>query len=500
MRRRSFYGIGVSMNVTTSRLGLTLSRAKSSVFGAGSAGRVAARRTNAASDAAPDAAEVTNIPGRLERLPMSAYQRRIFAIIATAWFADQVDVALLTFLLGSIVVTFHLSPVQAGSLAAMTFAGQLIGNVAAGMTADRYGRLVVFQVTMVIWGLASFAAAGAWSLGALMVFRLFIGVGVGGEAPVAQAMVSELLPASVRGKYIAFMEGFWAVGYVCSGAISFFVLPHFGWRAVFVAVGMLSLVIFVVRRGLPESPRWLADRGRFADAERVMSKIEAEVQRRTGGRLPEPRAYVVEVHEHANALATIFSRTYIKRTVMATSVWFFALLGFFGLNSWIAVLLKAHGFSIIGSVGFVTLITLGGIPGFYVTGVLLERIGRKPVTAAVLVLGATAAYFYGSATSIVALSVTGFVMQFFMFGMWSALYAYTPELYPTRARCTGAGVASAFGRIGAIIGPIVLPVVVANAGQGAAFNLGAAAFCIAAVLVLTLGVETKGRVLEAVSA
>ncbi|GAC1541661.1 MAG: MFS transporter [Vulcanimicrobiaceae bacterium] len=431
---------------------------------------------------------------------MSSYQRNVFAIIATAWLADQVDVALLTFLLGSIVVTFHLSPVQAGSLAAMTFAGQLVGNIAAGLTADRFGRRIVFQVTMVVWGLASFAAAGAWSLGALMVFRLFIGVGVGGEAPVAQAMVSELLPAAIRGKYIAFMEGFWAVGYVVSGAISFFVLPYFGWRAVFVAVGMLSLVVFLVRRGLPESPRWLADRGRFAEAEAVMAKMESEVRRRTGRDLPEPASFRSETHAHANSFATIFSREYIKRTIMIFGVWFFALLGFFGLNSWIAVLLKSHGFSIIGSVGFVTLITLGGIPGFYLTGLLLERIGRKPVTAAVLVLGAAAAYFYGSATNVTLLFVTGFIMQFFMFGMWSALYAYTPELYPTRARATGAGFASAFGRVGAIIGPIVLPVVVANAGSAAAFNLGATAFCIAAVLVLTLGVETKGRVLELVSA
>jgi putative MFS transporter len=451
-------------------------------------------------DRAGNAAERVNIAGRIERLPMTSYQRRVFAIIATAWLADQIDVALLTFLLGSIVVAFHLSPVQAGSLAAMTFAGQLLGNIAAGLTADRFGRRLVFQVTMVIWGLASFAAAGAWSLAALMTFRLFIGIGVGGEAPVAQAMVSELLPAAVRGKYIAFMEGFWAVGYVASGAISFFILPHFGWRAVFIAVGMFSLVVLVVRRGLPESPRWLSDRGRFAEAEAVMAKIESEVRRRTGRALPEPQVFETETHAHANSFATIFSREYIRRTVMAFGVWFFALLGFFGLNSWLAILLKSHGFSIIGSVGFVTLITLGGIPGFYVTGLLLERLGRKPVTAAVLVLGAASAYVYGTATTVTTLFVTGFIMQFFMFGMWSALYAYTPELYPTRARATGAGFASAFGRLGAIIGPILLPIVVASAGAGAAFKLGAAAFCIAALLVATLGVETKGRILETVSA
>lgn len=137
------------------------------------------------------AAATSNITGRLERLPMSAYQRKVFAIIASAWLVDQVDVALLTFLLGSIVVAFGLTPTEAGQLAAMTFAGQLVGNILAGTAADRFGRKAVFQVTMVVWGLASLAAAAAWSLPVLMACRFLIGVGVGGEAPVAQAMAPE---------------------------------------------------------------------------------------------------------------------------------------------------------------------------------------------------------------------------------------------------------------------------------------------------------------------
>src|SRR6185312_6540402 len=136
-------------------------------------------------------------------------------------------------------------------------------------------------------------------------------------------------------------------------------------------------------------------------------------------------------------------------------LWFFALLGFYGLTSWLAVILHAHGFSISKSVGFVTLITIGGIPGFYVAGVLLEKIGRKPTTALFLIMSAAFAYIYGHSVTTNALFISGFVMQFFMFGMWCCLYAYTPELFPTRARSMGAGVASAFGRVGAIIGPIV---------------------------------------------
>ncbi|WP_245411906.1 MFS transporter [Methylocella silvestris] len=437
---------------------------------------------------------------------MTAYQRKIFAIIASAWLVDQVDVALLTFLLGSIVVAFNLTPTQAGQLAAMTFAGQLVGNVLAGTASDRFGRRMVFQVTMVVWGLASLAAAAAWSLAALMVFRFLIGVGVGGEAPVAQAMVSEIVPANVRGKYIAFMEGFWAIGYVLSGAISFFILPYLGWRWAFAFVGMLSLVVFLVRRSMPESPRWLVEHGRYEEAEAVMSHMEAEVMKHTGKPLPvtpplaaDQAPARAEASRVQGSIATLFSPEYRLRTLMAFGMWFFALIGFFGLNSWIAVLLKERGFSIIGSVGFVTLITIGGIPGFFTAAILLEKIGRKPTTAGFLLFAAAAAYLYGNAADLTTLFLTGFVMQFFMFGMWSCLYAYTPELYPTRARSTGAGFASAFGRIGAILGPMIVPVLVKNYGPAAAFEVGAGGFVIAALMVLVLGVETKGKILEAVS-
>lgn len=464
----------------------------------------------------PPAAErpgASDIAARLERLPMSGYQRRIFAIIASAWLVDQIDVALLTFLLGAIVAAFNLTPTEAGQLAAMTFAGQLVGNILAGTASDRFGRKAVFQVTMVVWGLASLAAAAAWSLPVLMACRFLIGVGVGGEAPVAQAMVSEIVPAPVRGKYIAILEGFWAVGYVLSGAISFFVLPYLGWRWAFVVVGLLSLVVLAVRRTMPESPRWLAEIGRRGEAEAVMARMERAVERATGRPLPPvapgPGPAAAVPAPRLGAVATLFAPEYRLRTVMAFGLWFFALIGFFGLNAWIAVLLKERGFSNVGSVGFVTLITLGGIPGFAAAAVLLERVGRKPATALFLICAAASAYLYGNAgagslltvsgIAVTWLFVAGFVMQFFMFGMWSCLYAYTPELYPTRARATGAGFASAFGRIGAILGPMIVPVLVRDHGPAAAFQVGAGGFLIAALLVLILGVETRGKVLEAVS-
>jgi putative MFS transporter len=329
------------------------------------------------------------------------------------------------------------------------------------------------------------------------VFRFLIGVGVGGEAPVAQAVLSETIPANVRAKYIAFMEGFWAIGFVISGLIAYLVLPFAGWRWVFVVVGLLSLVVFWVRRGLLESPRWLADRGRYAEADAVMAEIEAGVEAAAGTKLAPPKPFLAETMlETRNPLVVLFSRYYLRANVMAFSVWFFALLGFYGLTSWLAIILGQHGFSVVKSILFITTITLGGIPGFYTAALLLERIGRKPTTALFLSISALMAYLYGHSSTGTMLFISGFSMQFFMFGMWSCLYAYTPELYPTRARSTGAGMASAFGRVGAITGPIVVGYIIGSVGDTGVFTLGAASFVAAALIVLILGVETRGRTLE----
>ena len=442
-------------------------------------------------------AERLNIPGRLERLPMTAYQKRLFAVVATAWLADQVDVALLVFLIGDLKNYFDLTPVQVGYLASMTFLGQLTGNLLIGSISDLYGRRIAFQSTMVVWGIASFLAASAWDVVSLMVFRFLIGVGVGGEAPVAQAVLSEIIPASVRAKYIAFMEGFWAVGFIISGTITYLVLPMAGWRWVFVVVGLLSAVVFWVRRSLLESPRWLADHGRLEEAEAAMSKMEAGVSAALSQALPQPKPYLAETTlETRNPLAVLFSRFYLRANVMAFTVWFFALLGYYGLTSWLAVILGQHGFSVVRSVGFITLITFGGIPGFFTAALMLERVGRKPTTAVFLFMSAAMAYIYGHSVNTTTLFISGLVMQFFMFGMWSCLYAYTPELYPTRARSTGAGMASACGRVGAISGPIIVGYIIGSVGDAGVFTLGAASFALAALAVLILGIETRGRTLE----
>ncbi len=441
------------------------------------------------------------VPERLERLPLSGYQRMIFMIIATAWLFDSMDLGMLTYVLGSIKTEMHLSAAQAGALGSMSFAGMFAGAGLSGLLADRFGRRSVFQWSMVIWGIASILCAFAGSLSQLMAWRVLLGFGMGMEFPIGQSLVSEFIPTRHRGRYIALLEGFWPLGFIAAGVLAYLLLPLGGWRLVFVAEGVPAVFVLVVRRIVPESPRWLEARGHKEEAERVMSAFEEKVRNALGAReLPHP----LRLPAAASGLAAVsrfsflelWTAGYAQRTAMVWSLWFFALIGYYGLTTWLGALLQEAGYTVTKSTLYIVTISLAGVPGFFTAAYLVEAWGRKPSMVATLAGSAVMAYYYGTAANTLALVSFGLGMQFFMFGMWSVLYAYTPELYPTHARATGAGFASSIGRVGALLGPTIVGLIKPAYGQSGVFAMGAGAFAIGALIVLALGVETRGKTLE----
>lgn len=458
-----------------------------------------------AAPAAPSRAARASAAARLERLPFSGYHKLIFAIIAIAFFFDSVDLGTMTFVLGSIKREFGLSTATAGLVASASFFGMVLGAAIAGLLADRFGRRPVFQWSMVLWGTASYLCSTAQSADALIAYRVLLGIGMGMDFPVAQTLLSEFVPAVKRGRLIALMDGFWPLGFITAGIVSYFVLPLFGWRTVFALLALPAVFVLVVRRLVPESPRWLEHRGRLAQAERVLAHVEAKVMKSARvSSLPAPSRLVEPACAHGRGpFGEIWSAAYRRRTTMVWLLWFFALLGFYGLTSWLGALLQQAGFAVTQSVFYTVLISLGGIPGFLCAAWLVERWGRKPTCIASLVGGGAMAYAYGQSAlfggSVTLLVCTGLAMQFFLFGMWAVLYTYTPELYGTGARATGSGFASAIGRVGSLIGPYAVGIVLPVFGQGGVFTLGALSFVVAALAVAALGIETKGLALEALA-
>lgn len=442
---------------------------------------------------------------RLKRLPFSGYHRTIFIIIAAAFFFDSIDLGTMTFVLGSIKTEFKLSSAMAGLVASASFFGMVLGAAVAGLLADRFGRRPVFQWSMVLWGIASYLCSTAHSVDALIFYRVLLGIGMGMEFPIAQTLLSEFVPAASRGRLVALMDGFWPLGFITAGIVSYFVLPQFGWRTVFALLAIPAVFVLIVRRVVPESPRWLEHRGKPAEADAVLIGIEAKVMKANGlTSLPAPSMLAEPASASTQgAFREIWSAAYRQRTIMVWLLWFFALLGFYGLTSWLGALMQQAGFAVTKSVLYTMLISLGGVPGFLCAAWLVERWGRKPTCIVSLVGGGVMAFLYGQtalhADSVSLLICAGLLMQFFLFGMWAVLYTYTPELYGTGARATGSGFASAIGRVGSLIGPYAVGVVLPVFGQGGVFTLGALSFAVAALAVWMMGIETKGLALESLA-
>lgn len=449
----------------------------------------------------PRTTAAAEVAARLERLPFTRFQRRLLAVVSSAYLFDSLGVAIMTFVLAPVRAELHLSQAGAGVLASTTFAGMALGAALAGVASDRFGRRPVFAYSMLLWGAATLLTALAWDDVSLVVFRFVTGLGLGAEIPVAMALLSEFVPAGRRGALLGWMNYGIPLAFVLGGSLALVLVPTVGWRWIFVVLFVLSLAGFYIRRGIPESPRWYASRGRHADAEAVLREVEEKVERAWGKPLPPPAVPdpVRAVTTRPHPVRELFSRRYRKRTVVAWGLWFSGLLGYYAIVSWISALLVDKGMSVANSIGFVVLMYLWGIPGVFTVSRLMERVGRKPVVVAVTVLSAVSAYFYASATSVTALLVAGSVLQFFLVGMMASIYTYTPELFPTRSRATGTGTANAAGRLSAIIGPSLVPPLLSAWGQLPSFEFLCLFFLAAAVIVIVLGPETKGRTLEDIS-
>nr|WP_312826874.1 MFS transporter [Brucella anthropi] len=454
-----------------------------------------------------------SVAARLERLPITGYQRFIFLVIATAWLFDSMDLAAMTFMLGSIKTDLALTTAQAGFLASASFIGMFFGASIAGLAADRFGRKPVFQVSMIVWGLGSLLCGLSSGYDDLLIYRIILGVGMGMELPVALAMVSEFIPAQHRGKYTAILEGFLPVGYVCAGILIYFTLPLINWRGVFILLALPAVLLLIIRRYVPESPRWLESHGRRDEANRVIAKIEDRVrQRLRGGELPVVTADPISSEGQqasgkqlgfVGTLTELVKKPYGKRSLMIWTVWFFTMVGYYGLTSWLGALLQESGYEVSKSIIYTVIMSAAGIPGFVFAAWFLEWAGRKKAAVVMLFGCAASAYVYGQCAAfklpVEQIVLAGSAMQFFFFGMWCVIYAYTPELYPTRTRATGAGVASSIGRLGSIIGPMGIGLLLPLIGQGGIFIGGAICFVVAAMTIWIMGIETKGLSLEQIS-
>ncbi|TCN23981.1 MFS transporter [Mesobacillus foraminis] len=389
--------------------------------------------------------------------------RKLLGIAGLGWMFDALDVGLLSFIIAALQVDWGLSVQQMGWIGSVNSIGMAVGAMFFGLMADRIGRKNVFIITLLLFSIGSGLSAFTTSLTVFLILRFIIGAGLGGELPVASTLVSESVPAEKRGRVVVLLESYWAAGWLIAALIAYFIIPDYGWQTALILSAIPAFYAIYLRLNLPDSPRFLSVK---------------EKDRPTIGQ----------------SLSALWAKENVKRTAMLWILWFCVVFSYYGMFLWLPSVMVIKGFSLIKSFQYVLIMTLAQLPGYFTAAWFIERLGRKFVLVVYLIGTALSAYFFGNAESLGLLITAGIFLSFFNLGAWGALYAYTPEQYPTKIRGTGAGTAAAVGRVGGILGPLLVPYLVSS---GISISTIFAIFCgavlIGAAAVFFLGEETKKK-------
>ncbi|OMP67899.1 MFS transporter [Domibacillus epiphyticus] len=387
-------------------------------------------------------------------------QKKLLGVAGLGWMFDAMDVGMLSFIIAALKADWQLTPEQMGWIGSVNSIGMAVGALVFGVFADRVGRKNIFIITLLMFSIASGLSAFTTTLAAFLFLRFFVGMGLGGELPVASTLVSEIVPAKDRGRVVVLLESFWAFGWVLAAVISYFVIPSYGWQAALIIGALPAFYALYLRFKLPDSP--------------AFSTSEAE--KRT----------IVQ------NMRAVWSKNYSRSTLVLWVVWFTVVFSYYGMFLWLPSVMVMKGFSLIESFEYVLIMTLAQLPGYFTAAWLIERAGRKFVLITYLLGTAASALVFGNAETTAVLMGSGILLSFFNLGAWGALYAYTPEQYPAVIRATGSGMAASVGRVGGILGPLLVGSLVAS-GQtiGLIFGVFCASIVIGVVVLAVLGRETK---------
>ena len=439
-----------------------------------------------------------NAGARLDRLPAGRFHRRILSLIGLGMFLDACDIYLAGGVLGALVASGW-STLDANALfMSATFLGMLVGTLSAGYLGDRYGRRFSYQLNLLIFGVASVAAAFAPDMQALIGTRFVMGIGMGAEIVVGYSSLAEFMPRSRRGFYVAMLSVITNMAVPFVGLGGAWLIPVLGWRALFAIIGVCALLVWFLRKAMPESPRWLESQGRLVEAEAQMAAIEAEAAR--SGPLPPVRE-AFDVPASAGSYRELFSRELAGSTALAVMIAVVSGVSLYGFLSWIPTFLVKQGFAIRSSLLFAAIMGMGAPLGGLLGSVVADRFGRKRTLVVIALVQAALGVAYPAVTSNVEMVLCGFALTVCAYAVVAVGYAlYIPEMFPTRSRLRGVSVAGGVGRLTSSgVGFVIVSVF------GAFGIAGVSGFLVACMLALAaciqfLGRETSQRALEAIEA
>jgi putative MFS transporter len=439
------------------------------------------------------------LTARMENVPFSRWHRKPRIVMGSATFFDAFDALSLAFALPVLISVWKITPGQIGILISASYLGQLIGALVFSSIAERFGRTRGATAAVFIMSIMSLACALAGNFNALLATRFVQGIGIGGHMPVAAAYINELSQAIGRGRFFMLYEMIFPIGLMATGQIGARIVPSFGWQAMFLIGAIPGLIIawFVWR--LPESPRWLIGKGRFRQAEAIIEDIEASTDKRLDpnlslDELPEP----VPSARKTTSWRELLSATFRARTLTVWVLWASAYFIANGLNNWMPTLYNTvYGLELQDSLFAASLTNVTQVALLFVCAFTIDRIGRRRWVTASFILGAIMLSLLGSfgAQSVIALMILG-TLSYGIIGSTNAvLYLYTPEIYPTRVRAIGTGLATSWLRLASAAAPAMVGLLVDSSGVASVFLMFAGVAIVGAIAATRM-LETQNRRLE----
>lgn len=436
--------------------------------------------------------ETTNSANRINRLPITRFHKIIIVVVAVAYFFEFADINTFSTTAPKISQVWGLDVNHIAYITSISFVGMFFGSLIGGWLADRAGRKTAFLYTTIWFSVFSAATVFAWNIYSMGILRFLTCAGLSAMTVVAVIYVNEIFPAKVRGKYLAYAMVIGICGTPATNLIASAIVPinDWSWRLVFLW-GTLGVVILFMIRHLPESPLWLESKRRLTQAEGVLQDMETKVAG-FAGELPKPLAPVAEVREQkTSGLRTLLQRRYLVPLLVLTVLWVTQTVGFFGYSSWAPTLLSKQGISVEDSILYVALATIGAPLGSLLAAFVTDKFERKWL---LVIFGTTigiSGLLYGLTFNPVMIVVFGFLVNMFERGYTSLAYAYSPELFDTRTRSLGTGIAYGIGRLSNAIGPLVIASLYTSTGYASVFVFIASIWVVGAIVLALFGRNTK---------